>query len=212
VPEIDTTAPTAASHHRPWRKVALIVILSLIGLQVVLWLTILVLDQSSIQVALGAVGGNQLMMILFWGGVACVLVLIFAALATFARDHRAAGVTLITLTALATIVLGYIAMIAISIVGYQSYTHFSLARSGNTYTIESSKSLFEGGGPSVAVYRSHGPFFQRPPVAEDHLGSGWSPFADGDYYVLERGDEVIIRYGQLPGDDMTSEMTFTDRR
>ncbi|MBK4348799.1 hypothetical protein [Lacisediminihabitans changchengi] len=68
------------------------------------------------------------------------------------------------------------ALFAISISGYQTYTHFALARTGDTYTIESTKNLIDGGGPTVAVYCSHGPFFDwREPVAEDSLGSGWSP-------------------------------------
>ncbi|MBK4348800.1 hypothetical protein [Lacisediminihabitans changchengi] len=79
---------TTATVARPnWRKVALIVLLALIGLQVVAWLTVFILGQLSIHIALGVVGGTRLQMILFWGGVACLLVLIVDAGATYARDH-----------------------------------------------------------------------------------------------------------------------------
>jgi len=201
------------SQRPSFRTVAVLVVWSLIALQVALWFAVLILRMNSIEVVVGSIGGNQLQMTLFWTSIGCFIVLIFGAEVSYARDHRGAGIVLMALTAVGTVVLSYVALIAIGITAYQSFTHFTLERSGDTYVIDTSRILIEGGGPSVSVYRTHGPFYdRREPLAEDRMSSGWSPFPEGDYYVFEKGGEVTIRYGSLPGDHKDSEMTFTAER
>jgi len=192
-----------------FRKTALIVIWSLIAVQVAAWLTILILHMNSIGVVIGSIGGNQLQMTLFWTGVGSFMVLIFAAEVTYARDHRGAGITLIALTAIGTLGLTFVALIAISITAYQSFTHFSLEGSGDTYAIDTSRVLFEGGGPSVTVYRTHGPFYDESQrLAEDSLGSSFNPFEDGEYFVMQRGGNVTIRFSQYPGSQKDLSIIF----
>ena len=189
---------TQTADRRPrksFRENAVIVIWPLIALQAAVWLAILILDTSSIEVVVGSIGGNQLQMTLFWTGVGCVMVLIFGAEVSYARDHRGAGITIIVLTAIGTVVLAYAAMIAISVTAYQSFTHFSLEGSGDTYTIESTRPILGGGGPDITVYRTNGPFYDRNQhLADDRLSSYWNPFENREYFAMQKGSTVTIFY------------------
>ncbi|MET0991801.1 MAG: hypothetical protein ABWX66_05345 [Lacisediminihabitans sp.] len=200
---------SGSTDQQPRSRIFVVVIAALIGAQVVAWLAVAILRGSSIYLAIGNVSGSQLQMILFWGSVACLVALIFRSEIRYARNHLAGGVTLIILTTIGTIALALVATIAIQIVGFRTYSTFALESSGDTYIIESARSLIEGGGPRVTVHRSFGPFFESKAVAVDRLGSGFSPFDDNDYFVMERGDEVTIYFPQYVGGRKDRELTFT---